>query len=94
MLDETITRLSYDVSHLAAVAFLDYIQEAQELGIVTVTTADRESLEESGGLFRQYSSEKLSFTDCTSFVVCQHYGISAAFAFDQHFPIMGITLLQ
>lgn len=94
VLDETITRLRYDVSHLAAVAFLDYIQEAQELGIVTVATVDGESFQESEGLFRQYSSEKLSFTDCTSFVVCQKYGVSAAFAFDRHFPIMGITLCQ
>ncbi|MYC95084.1 MAG: type II toxin-antitoxin system VapC family toxin [Caldilineaceae bacterium SB0661_bin_32] len=94
VLDETITRLRYDVSHLAAVAFLDYIQEAQEVGIVTVATIDRESFQESEGLFRQYSSEKLSLTDCTSFVVCKRYGISAAFAFDQHFPIMGISLLQ
>lgn len=28
VLDETITRLRYDVSHMAAVAFLDHIQEA------------------------------------------------------------------
>ena len=94
VLDETKTRLRYDVNHLAAVAFLDYVQEAQELGIVTVATVDRESFQESEDLFRQYSSEKLSFTDCTSFVVCQKYGVAAACAFDRHFPIMGITLCQ
>lgn len=39
-------------------------------------------------------SERLSFTNCTSIVVCQRHGISVVFAFDQHFPIMGVTLLQ
>ncbi|MXZ21237.1 MAG: type II toxin-antitoxin system VapC family toxin [Caldilineaceae bacterium SB0665_bin_25] len=94
VIDETITRLRYDAGHAAAVVSLDAIEEAEKKNTVTVVAVDRSSFQESEGLFRQYSSEKLSFTDCTSFVVCKRYGISAAFAFDQHFPIMGISLLQ
>ncbi len=94
VIDETVTRLRYDVNHSAAVDFLDAMEGAEEKGTVTVVAIDRSSFQEAKRLFRQYSSERLSFTDCTSFVVCQSYGISAAFAFDRHFPIMGITLLQ
>ena len=94
VIDETVTRLRYDAGHLAAVEFLDAIEGAEENNIVTVVAIDRGFFGQAKRLFRQYSSEVLSFTDCTSFVVCQTYGISAAFAFDRHFPIMGITLLQ
>ena len=54
VLDETVTRLRYDVGHREAVRFLDLIEIAEKRKEVTV----------------------------------------AAFAFDQHFTIMGITLLQ
>ena len=43
-------------------------------------------------LFRQYDSASLSFPDCTSFVVCRENNIREAFAFDQHFSMMGINL--
>ena len=94
VIDETATRLRYDAGHRAAVEFLDAIEGAEEENTVKVVAIDEGFFEQAKRLFRQYSSEKLSFTDCTSFVVCQTYGISAAFAFDRHFPIMGITLLQ
>ena len=94
VIDEAVTRLRYDAGHSVAVSFLDYIEDAEEVEIVTVATIDRNIFEEAKRLFRQYSSERLSLTDCTSFVVCQRHRISAAFAFDRHFPIMGITLLQ
>ena len=94
VIDETVTRLRYDAGHAAAVVFLDAIEGAEKKNTVTAIAIDRSSFQEAKRLFRQYSSEKPSFTDCTSFVVCQTYGISAAFAFDRHFPIMGISLLQ
>ena len=94
VIDEIVTRLRYDVNHSAAIEFLDAVERAEKKKTVTVVAIDRGSFEQAKRLFRQYSSERLSFTDCTSFVVCQRYGISAAFAFDQHFLIMGVTLLQ
>ena len=94
VIDETVTRLRYDVNHSAAIKFLDAVEGAEEKETVTVVAIDRSSFQEAKHHFRQYSSEKLSFTDCTSFVVCKRYGIASAFAFDYHFPIMGIALLQ
>ena len=94
VLDESVTRLRYDSGYTAANRFLETIERAEGTNNLAVARIDESVFDQAKWLFRQYSSEKLSFTDCTSFVVCQHYGISAAFAFDQHFPIMGISLLQ
>ena len=94
VIDESITRLRYDAGYPAANRFLLTIERAEGTNDFVVARIDGSAFEQAKRLFRQYSSEWLSFTDCTSFVVCQNYRISAAFAFDQHFPIMGITLLQ
>ena len=94
VIDESVTRLRYDVGYPAANRFLETIERAERTNDLMVARIDGSAFEQAKRLFRQYSSEVLSFTDCTSFVVCQTYGISAAFAFDRHFPIMGITLLQ
>ena len=92
VIDETVTRLRYDFSHSGAVEFFDFIESIKNRGILTVTEIDSTLFQEAEHLFRQYNTASLSFTDCTSFVVCRRRNISEAFAFDQHFPMMGITL--
>ena len=92
VVDETITRLRYDVSHSVAVKFLDFIERAEKIDGLTVMEIDKILLQEAKRLFRQYDSAKLSFTDCTSFAVCQKHNISETYAFDDHFAMMGITL--
>lgn len=94
VIDETITRLRYDCSHSVAVQFLDLIKSSKATGVLTVVEIDSVLFQEAEQLFRQYDTAKLSFTDCTSFVVCQRqqYKISEAFAFDQDFSIIGIIL--
>lgn len=87
---ETVNRLRYN--HLVAVQFLDLIESSRATGGLTVAVIDSTLFQKAEQLFRQYDTARLSFTDCTSFVVCQQYNISEAFAFDQHFPMMGITL--
>lgn len=92
VIDEAVTRLRYDTNHSVAVAFLAFIENAEIAGSLTIAEIDKDIFEEAKVLFRQYDSARLSFTDCTSFVVCRKNNISEAFAFDQHFPIMGINL--
>lgn len=94
VLDEAITRLRYDVSHSVAVQFLDFIERAGKIDGLTVTEIDKTLFQEAKRLFRQYDSAKLSFTDCTSFAVCQKHNISETYAFDEHFAMMGITVLK
>ena len=92
VIDETATHLRYKANHLIAVQFLDLIESSKVIGGLTVTEIDSLLFQEAERLFRQYDTAKLSFTDCTSFAVCQQYNISEAFAFDQDFIIIGIIL--
>ena len=92
IIDETATRLLYNTNHSVAVMFLERIEMLVETGILTVVEINKDVFEKAKALFRQYDSVRLSFTDCTSFVVCRENRIVEAFAFDRHFPIMGIDL--
>ena len=94
VIDETVTRLRYDTNHSIAVMFLDRIELLVETDVLTLVEIDKDVFEKAKALFRQYDSALLSFTDCTSFVVCQENNIREAFAFDQHFSMMGINLCQ
>lgn len=94
VIDETVTRLRYDTNHSVAVAFLEFIGNAEIAGGLTVIEIDKDVFEKAVAIFRQYDSARLSFTDCTSFVVCRENNIREAFAFDQHFSMMGINLCQ
>jgi len=94
IIDETITRLRYDTNHALAVLFLNRIELLVEIDLLTISEINIDIFEEAKTLFRQYDSARLSFTDCTSFVTCRVNSISEAFAFDRHFQIMGINLLQ
>ena len=94
IIDETVTRLRYDTNHSLAVMFLNRVELLVETGVLTIAEIDRDVFGKAKTLFRQYNSARLSFTDCTSFVVCHENNIREAFAFDQHFSIMGIHLLR
>ena len=93
VIDETATRLRYRVNHPIAVEFLDLIESSKATGALTVAAIDSTLFQEAEELFRQYDTARLSFTDCTSFAICQQHNISEAFAFDQHFGMMSIILL-
>ncbi len=92
VIDETVTRLRYDESHRMAVLFLRYIEHLESATDVILVTIDSDLFLKAKALFSQYDSARLSFTDCTSFVVCRENRVVEAFAFDQHFPVMGIDL--
>ena len=92
IVDETVTRLRYDSSHQHAVRFLDLIARAEEIGVLQRVIVSPDLFEAAVALFRQYDTATLSFTDCTSFAICDRFQISGSFAFDQHFHMRGITL--
>ena len=94
VIGETATFIRYKAHHALAVKFLEHIERYESAGTLTVEKIDSTLFGEAKQIFRQYNSADLSFTDCTSFAVCRKYGIDQAFAFDQHFPMMSITLLK
>ncbi|MDE2799397.1 MAG: type II toxin-antitoxin system VapC family toxin [Gemmatimonadota bacterium] len=94
VIDETATWLKYRANHQVAVQFLDLVESVEKTGVLTVAEIDNSLFQEAKKLFRQYDSVQLSFTDCTSFAVCQKHNISETYAFDDHFAMMGITVLK
>lgn len=93
VVDETVTRLRYDLSHAAASQFIDLVELVEKTGVLSLVRIDGGLLQEAKDIFRQYDTVVLSFTDCTSFAVCRKHKISQAFAYDQHFAMMGLALL-
>jgi predicted nucleic acid-binding protein len=45
------------------------------------------------GIFRKYSGQKVSFTDCISFVLMRRQGITRVFSFDRHFEHAGFRTI-
>ena len=85
------------VISLMACSQLEMVLEGlhqQQMRLLTVVQIDETVFTAAKMLFRQYDSAKLSFTDCTSFTLCRANNITKAFAFDRHFQMMGIDLLQ
>lgn len=92
VLDETMTRLRYDSGHPQALRFIELVTQVEQAGVLLRVSITPAMFQEALALFRQYDTVALSFTDCTNFVVCGHYQIREAFAFDQHFLMRGIAL--
>ena len=81
VLDEVYTLLKTRSSHAISVKFMDEVQKSHT-SILRVT----EDIEEAAkAIFRKFVDKKLSFTDCTSFALINHFHIEAVFAFDEHF---------
>jgi predicted nucleic acid-binding protein len=87
--DETLTRIRYDAGHAAACRFLDLYEEAEERRLLVTLYVDEDVTRQALQLFRKYSDQEFSFTDCTSFVLMERHAITEAFAFDNHFETMG-----
>jgi len=81
VLDETYTLLKMRSSHETAVKFMAQL----EATAIVVLSVGADISADAKSLFRKFDDRKLSFTDCTSFALINHFGIDAVFAFDEHF---------
>ena len=92
ILDETLTLLQRRVGHKQAVKFGKLVfSGSTKLKLVYLSN---KVIREAFKLFMRYSDKGFSFTDCTSFVVMQHYKISQAFTFDKHFAQAGFEMVK
>jgi hypothetical protein len=74
------------------------VQRAIRLGeaffsstLTTIHYLNEEDIQQSWQVFRQFSDKEWSFTDCTSRVVMNKFGLTQAFTFDHHFVQFGFV---
>lgn len=93
ILDEVTTRVRYAISHAAALTALNTLLQLVERGRVTLIWVDQTYFARARSVFERYDDQRFSFTDCTSFAICEHTGIQHAFALDRDFQIFGLDVL-
>ena len=86
VIDETLTLINIRAGHSQAVTIGERLFAGYPARLIRITEKDEK---DAFKLFARYSDKKFSFTDCTSFVVMQKFGITQAFTFDKHFRQMG-----
>ncbi|MCD4749556.1 MAG: PIN domain-containing protein [Thermoanaerobaculales bacterium] len=89
VLDETLTLLGRRGGNQFAAERARALFASHEL---TIIRTDRDDELRAVGLFEQFADQPFSFTDCLSFSVMKHSGISRAFTFDNHFRVAGFEV--
>lgn len=92
VLSESYTRVLYEVGHAQAMAFDEKIQQLLSSRRLKLTWVSPQIHAQGLDIFRKYSDQTFSMTDCTSFVVARHQSLREVFGFDQSFSVMGLIL--
>lgn len=89
VLDETFTLLARHTTYSFAAERARNIFDSRALEILRPQhKEEREAVE----LFAKYADQKVSFTDCISFVLMRSRKIMETFSFDKHFELVGFHL--
>ncbi len=90
VIDEVATLLGRRTSYDFATQKLQEIYESEAPLIIRP-----EQIEEKAAvrIFLKYADQKISFTDCLSFVIMRQWKIMTAFSFDKHFRIAGFETI-
>ena len=83
---ETITLIRMRLGHEPAMRFGRRLLDEEITPTIRLTMSDER---EAWSIFRRYGDKRLSFVDCTSFILMKRYGIPGAFAFDDDFRQVG-----
>jgi len=90
VIHETLMLLSRKISKTAAIKFLDMIYSQDNIEIIE----NEDSIEQKAyRIFKKYTDQDFSITDCLSFVVMKENRIKKAFTFDKHFKTMKFTVI-
>lgn len=90
VLDETFTLLARRAGYRFAAERAERIYASDAMEILYSTREDETN---AIALFRKYSDQGVSFTDCVSFVLMKRLRIPTAFTFDRHFAHAGFRIL-
>jgi len=93
VLDETFTRLRYDVGHQYAVEFRSYVRAALEQRLLALRWVTEDISRAAWVIFEKYSDQELSLTDCTSAIICREDKVSVVLTLDRDFEMLGFAVL-
>ncbi len=89
ILDETVTLLARRAGYQFAAERARQLYSSLELQILRPSIPEELAALE---LFEKFADQKISFTDCVSFVLMRQFQIKKAFSFDAHFERAGFEL--
>lgn len=88
--DETYTLLLANIGYAGTVEFAKRIRAMKDKGLLHVVRVTEDMEESAWEIFERINRDKFwSFTDCTSKVIMELFGIKEAFSFDRNFEQMG-----
>jgi predicted nucleic acid-binding protein len=93
VIDETVTFLRYHTDHTTACTALDRMRELEAAGLLLCHSVDKVLRQRAEDIFRQYKDQEFSFTDCTSFALCQAHQIRHVATVDNDFRIFGFLIV-
>lgn len=89
VLDELYTLLLMNIGFQKPVEYKNNIDILIKENILEIIWINRYFAEKAWEIFERFNRDKQwSFTDCTSYAVMKHIGITEVFAFDRHFEQM------
>jgi len=93
VLDETVTYLRYHVSYETALTAFRTLTGLAQANRITMLEIDGNLRDRAGQILEQFHDQAFSFTDCTSFALCEAYEIQHAVTVDKDFVIFGLVIL-
>ncbi len=92
VVDETATRLRYDLGLEHALRFRDTVKAAERARRLRVVWIDRRLDGTAWSILEQYADVPLSFTDATTVAVARSRRIREIFAFDEDLEAVGLVV--
>lgn len=86
VVDETLTLLRSRGQNVVALTMGQHFFDG---ALATIYHLTEDDIRQTWEVFSRFADKEWSFTDCASKVVIEKFGLSQAFAFDQHFRQFG-----
>jgi predicted nucleic acid-binding protein len=93
VLGETVSYLRYHVSYATALTAFRALNTLTQTHRMTMLEVNREIRTRAGHILEQFRDQMLSFTDCTSFALCEAHHIQHAVTVDKDFVIFGLVII-
>jgi len=87
--DETISWLRENIDHKTAMKAIELWEKAEKNDELKTCWVSNEIAKEANDIFRKFDDYKLSYTDCTSLVICRKLKVDKIFGFDENFNELG-----